>query len=303
MSPLQKYFPVIAIVGSLAAYLWPQWLVEQKQWIVYLLGAVMFCMGVSLTISDFKRALGNFRIILLGLSLQFILMPLFAWQLSSVAELGIALTTGMLLVGSVPGGTASNVICYLSRGDVALSITLTAISTCLAVIVTPLLIYVYLHKTIEIPLQNMIVSIFYIVLLPVGLGVIFNRYASIVVKPVQKYGPDISITFICFIIAIIVALNHDNLSTVSYLLFLLVLAHNLLGLLTGYLAAALFTSDRRIRKTIAIEVGMQNSGLAVTLAVKFFSASAALPGAIFSILHNVSGSLLASYWSQTTTRK
>ncbi len=303
MSPLQKYFPVLAIVGSIVAYLWPQWLAEQKHWIVYLLGAVMFCMGASLTLHDFKRALSDYWVLLLGVSLQFLLMPLIAWQLSTVAGIGITLTTGMLLVGSVPGGTASNVICYLSKGDVALSITLTAISTCLAIVATPLLVYLYLHKTIEIPVQKMMVSIFYIVLLPVGIGVMLNRYIPILIKPVQAFGADISIVVICFIIAIIVALNRESLAIVSPILLLLVLAHNVLGLIAGYLATLLLTRDQRISKTIAIEVGMQNSGLAVALAVKFFSPMAALPGALFSILHNVTGSLLASYWAKTSTKK
>ena len=303
MSPLQKYFPVLAIIGSIIAYFWPQWLAEQKHWIVYLLGAVMFCMGVSLTVDDFKRALGNYWVLLLGVGLQFLLMPLIAWQLSSIAGIGITLTTGMLLVGSVPGGTASNVICYLSKGDVALSITLTAISTCLAIVTTPLLVYLYLHKTIEVPVQDMMVSIFYIVLLPVGIGVTLNRYMPLLIKPVQAFAPDISIVVICFIIAIIVALNQQNLGMVSPILLLLVLTHNVSGLLLGYLATLLLTRDRRLSKTIAIEVGMQNSGLAVALAVKFFSATAALPGALFSILHNVTGSLLASYWAKSSTKQ
>ena len=303
MSPLQKYFPILAIAGSILAYLFPHWLAEQKIWIVYLLGAVMFCMGASLTLNDFKRALSNYWLLLLGLVLQFGLMPLIAWQLSSVAGLSIVLTTGMLLVGSVSGGTASNVICFLSKGDVALSITLTAISTCLAIVATPLLVYAYLHKTIEIPVQQMMLSIFYIVILPVAIGVLLNRLLPSLIKPVQQFGADISIIVICFIIAIIVALNHDNLLTVSPLLIGLVLTHNLLGLLAGYVLTLLFTHDKTVSKTIAIEVGMQNSGLAVALAVKFFGPTAALPGALFSILHNVTGSLLASFWAKTSTKK
>ena len=302
MSRLQRYFPIIAIAGSFIAYVWPPWLAEQRHWIVYLLGAVMFCMGASLTLDDFKRALANYWILLLGLCLQFVLMPLIAWQLSKIAGIGIALTTGLLLVGSVPGGTASNVICYLSKGDVALSITLTAISTCLAIVATPLLVYLYLHQTIEIPVQKMMISIFYIVLLPVGIGVVLNRYIPILIKPVQTFGADISILVICFIIAIIVALNRDNLTIVSPLLLALVLAHNVAGLAAGYVITWLLTRDQRVSKTIAIEVGMQNSGLAVALAVKFFTATAALPGALFSILHNVTGSLLASYWAKSSTK-
>ena len=302
MSVLQKYFPLIAIVASLIAYIWPEWLSEQKSYIVYLLGVVMFCMGSSLTLGDFKRAFSHYPVMLLGLTLQFGLMPFVAWQLSLLAGLSIALTTGMILVGSVSGGTASNVICYLCKGDVALSITLTAISTCLAVVATPLLVYVYLSQTIEIPVLNMMLSIFQIVILPVGIGVLLNQYIPVIVMPVKRFGADIAIVIICLIIAIIVAVNHADLSSISPLVAGLVLFHNISGLLLGYLITYLLTRDIKLSKTIAIEVGMQNSGLAVALAVKFFGHTAALPGALFSIVHNITGSLLARYWSKTTTK-
>lgn len=303
MSAFQKYFPLIAITASVIAYIWPAWLSEQKSYIVYLLGIVMFCMGSSLTLADFRRAFSRYPVLLLGLTLQFGLMPFIAWQMSLLAGLSVALTTGMILVGSVSGGTASNVICYLCKGDVALSITLTAISTCLAVITTPLLVYAYLSQTIEIPVQSMMLSIFQVVILPVGLGVLLNRFIPIVVIPFQKFGADIAILIICILIAIIVALNHDELGSISPLIIGLVLVHNISGLLLGYLITYLLTRDPGVSKTIAIEVGMQNSGLAVALAVKFFGHTAALPGALFSIVHNITGSLLASYWSKTTIKK
>ena len=260
----------------------------------------MFCMGASLTLNNFKQALQRYPLILLGLLLQFGFMPFIAWQLSVLAGLSAALTAGMILVGSVPGGTASNVICYICKADVALSITLTAISTCLAVIVTPLLAYAYLNQNVEVDILSMMSSIFYIVVLPVSLGVLLNQYLRIVVLPIQKFGADISIILICFIIAIIVSLNRDNLLSVSPILVGLVLAHNILGLLLGFFSTLLITRDKKLSKTIAIEVGMQNSGLAVALAVKFFGVTSALPGALFSIIHNVTGSLLASYWSKNT---
>ena len=303
MSVLQKYFPLLAIISSVIAYIWPAWLSDQKQYIFYLLGIVMFCMGSSLTLEDFKRAFSRYPIILLGLVLQFGLMPFIAWQLSLLAGLSIAITTGMVLVGSVSGGTASNVICYLCKGDVALSITLTAISTCLAVVATPLLVFAYLNQTIEIPVQNMMLSIFQVVILPVGLGVLLNRYVPIAVIPFKKLGADIAICVICIIIAIIVALNHDDLASISPLIIGLVILHNISGLILGYLTTFLITRDLKVSKTIAIEVGMQNSGLAVALAVKFFGQTAALPGALFSVVHNITGSLLASYWSKTSTKK
>ncbi|MDW3095851.1 MAG: bile acid:sodium symporter family protein [Gammaproteobacteria bacterium] len=300
MSLLQRYFPMLAISVSTFAYLWPSWLAGHKSSIVYLLGVVMFCMGSSLRLDDFSRALRKYPLLLLGIVLQFGFMPLIAWQLSTIAGLSAALTAGMILVGSVPGGTASNVICYISKADVALSITLTAISTCLAIVVTPLLAYIYLNQTVEVNILSMMTSIFYIVVLPVGLGVVLNQYLHIVVLPIQKIGADISIILICFIIAIIVALNRDNLLSVSPILVGLVLAHNIIGLFLGYITTLLFTRDKNLSKTIAIEVGMQNSGLAVALAVKFFGATSALPGALFSIIHNVTGSLLASYWAKKT---
>jgi BASS family bile acid:Na+ symporter len=298
MSILQRYFPLFAITASTYAYFCPDWLIEQKSLIVYLLGIVMFCMGVSLTLKDFKRALQRYPLLLLGLLLQFGFMPLIAWQLSTFAGLSTALTAGMLLVGSVPGGTASNVICYISKGDVALSITLTAISTCLAVVVTPLLAYAYLRHTVEIDILRMMANIFYIVILPVGFGVLLNQTLHIVILPIQKFGADIAIVMICLIIAIIVALNKDNILSVSPILVVLVLAHNVAGLILGYVTTFLFTRNSLLSRTLAIEVGMQNSGLAVALAVKFFGASSALPGALFSIIHNVTGSLLASYWAK-----
>lgn len=298
MSVLQRYFPLLAICVSTAAFLWPDLLLNYKSWIVYLLGVVMFCMGSSLTLNDFKLALQRYPLILLGLLLQFGFMPLIAWQLSSMAGLTAALTAGMILVGSVPGGTASNVICYISKGDVALSITMTAISTCIAVVATPLLVYAYLNQTVEIEIFNMMLSIFYIVVLPVSLGVLLNHTLRTVILPIQKFGADVSIILICFIIAIIVALNRDNLISISPILLGLVLAHNVSGLCLGYITTLIITRNQRLSKTMAIEVGMQNSGLAVALAVKFFGASSALPGALFSIIHNVTGSLLASYWAK-----
>ena len=300
MSPLQRYFPLIAITACIAAYLWPSWLAMQKSWIVYLLGSVMFCMGVSLTLNHFKQALQRYPLILFALALQFGFMPLIAMQLSSWADLSIALTAGMILVGSVPGGTASNVICYISKGDVALSITITAISTSIAIVATPLLTYAYLNQTIDIPFEKMMWSIFYIVVLPVSLGVALNHFFPILIRPIQKFGADISIVMICFIIAIIVALNKDNLLNISIILTGLVIAHNVSGLVIGYILTLLITRNRILSKTIAIEVGMQNSGLAVALAVKFFGPASALPGALFSIIHNVTGSLIASYWAKNS---
>ena len=302
MSHLQSLFPWLAIAGSLLAYFIPELFIDLKTYIIYLLGGVMFCMGCSLSLIDFKLAFERTGILLLGLVLQFSIMPFVAWQLSNLANLSIALTTGMLLVGCAPGGTASNVMCYLSKGDVALSVLLTTLSTFLAVFFTPLLTYFYLNEVIEVPIVKMASSIFYIIILPITLGLFINRYFRFLSRPVQRYGADLSIIIICLIIAIIVALNHGQLQSLSRVLFLVVVLHSLIGFALGYVCTYIFTKNHKLSRTLSIEVGMQNSGLSVALAVKFYASIAALPGALFSIMQNIIGSLLASYWTRKTTK-
>ena len=204
----------------------------------------------------------------------------------------------MILLGSCPGGTASNVICYLARGDVALSITLTATSTLLAVFATPLLTLLYAGKVVAVPVLDMLLSIVRIILLPVSLGVILNHYFHRPLVVVRNYFPLLSVGAIVIIIAIIVALNQAQLEQLAPAVAVTVVAHNAFGLLAGYCLARWLGRDERESRTLAIEVGMQNSGLAVALAVKYFSATAALPGALFSIWHNLSGSLLAAVWGR-----
>lgn len=298
MSWLQKTFPLIAVLSGVFAYFQAELFADYKNIIIYLLASIMFCMGTSLTLEDFKRAFSRINVLILTMALQFGFMPFIAWQLSSWANLNALLTTGMILVGSVSGGTASNVMCYLCRGDVALSISLTAISTVLAIFATPLLVFFYCNTSISIPVGAMMMSILYMVVVPVSLGLALNRWFPTIISPVQRYGADMSIILICLVIAIVVALNHDNLLTISPLLLILVLIHNVSGLVVGYISTYALTQSHYLSKTVALEVGMQNSGLAVALAVKFFAGAAALPGALFSIIHNVTGSLVARTFAQ-----
>lgn len=298
MSWLQKTFPLIAVLSGVFAYFQAELFADYKNIIIYLLASIMFCMGTSLTLEDFKRAFSRINVLILTMALQFGFMPFIAWQLSSWANLNALLTTGMILVGSVSGGTASNVMCYLCRGDVALSISLTAISTVLAIFATPLLVFFYCNTSISIPVGAMMMSILYMVVVPVSLGLALNRWFPRIISPVQRYGADVSIILICLVIAIVVALNHDNLLTISPLLLILVLIHNVSGLVVGYISTYALTQSHYLSKTVALEVGMQNSGLAVALAVKFFAGAAALPGALFSIIHNVTGSLVARTFAQ-----
>jgi BASS family bile acid:Na+ symporter len=299
---LTRLFPLWAILGSALAWFLPGWFVTLKPAIVPLLGVVMFGMGITLNAGHFLTILQRPFPVMLGVVLQFLLMPLVAWLLVGLLALPLPLGVGLILVGCCPGGTASNVICYLARGHVALSITLTAVSTLLAVLVTPLLTLVYAGQSVPVPVLDMLLSIFRIIFLPVTLGVLANHFLHDRLSGLRTVFPAVSVAAIVVIIAIIVALNHEQLVHMAGGVVLAVAAHNLLGLLGGYWVPRWLGREERECRTLAIEVGMQNSGLAVALAVKHFSAAAALPGALFSIWHNLSGAALAADWSRRAER-
>jgi BASS family bile acid:Na+ symporter len=280
----------------------PEWFTDAKPLIVPLLGVVMFGMGMTLTWRSFVEVLRRPGLIGLGVALQYLVMPLAAWALGLALRLPLEVMVGLILVGASPGGTASNVICFLARGDLALSITLTTVSTLLAIVATPLLTWLYIGQQVPVPVASMLLSIAKVVLLPVVLGVAINSIAGRRLEPVKPVFPLLSVIAIVFIIAIVVALNRDNLAQTGVLVGIAVLLHNGVGLTAGYWIGLLATRDARWARTLAIEVGMQNSGLAVALAVSYFSAAAALPGALFSVWHNLSGSVLAAYWSRRAPR-
>jgi len=295
-----QLFPVWAILLSAAAYRYPDLFLPARGAIVPLLGVVMFGMGLTLTPSNFAEVLRRPAVVGLGVALQYSVMPLVAWLIGHGLGLPPALLAGLVLVGACPGGTASNVICYLARGDVALSITLTTASTLLAVLLTPALTWLYVGQTVPVPVAAMLWSIVKIVLLPVAGGVLVNRAARERLARVQHAFPLISVAAIVIIIAVIVALNRDSLTSIGATAAIAVILHNVVGLTAGYGLSRLLVCDRRTARTLAIEVGMQNSGLGVALALKYFSAAAAVPGALFSVWHNLSGSVLAGWWSRRT---
>lgn len=296
-------FPLWAILLSVIAYLVPDFFTDMKPAIIPLLVIIMFGMGMTLTFDDFKRVLLKPQIIALGVFIQYLIMPLAAWLISLTLSLPVDLMIGMVLVGSSAGGTASNVICYLAKGDVALSISMTLVSTLLAIVAMPLLTWLYVGQTVPVPVENMLLSILKIVLLPVILGVSLNSLFGRQLERYTNLFPFVSTLAIVIIIAIIVALNQGKLASMGGMIVLAVMLHNLLGLVSGYQLARLAGYPARVCRTLAIEVGMQNSGLSVALAVKYFATGAALPGALFSIWHNLSGALLAGFWTRQERRK
>ena len=257
-------------------------------------------MGITLTIADFKRVATQWKLVLLGTGLQFLIMPTLAILISQLLGLPTALTIGMVLVGACPGGTASNVIVFLGKGNVPLSITLTLFSTLLAPFLTPFILKTLLNQSIEIDVISMFLSIAQIVLLPIALGIALQHFLKKLTATLIPYASPISSIGIALIIACVLALNKANLVEFPLLVVFGVVLHNGLGFTLGYWGARLFTSSTTDAKTISIEVGMQNSGLAISLAQQFFSsyALATLPGAIFSLWHNLSGILLSYFYRQ-----
>jgi len=297
---MTNLFPVWAILLSVLAFFQPSLFTSLKSYIVPLLTIIMLAMGLTLTANDFTNVSKNIKAVSVGVVLQFTVMPIVALAIATLLNFDANLTVGLVLVGAVAGGTSSNVMCFLAKGDVALSISMTAISTLLGVIFTPLLVELFAGKAIDIPVMGMIVSLVKIVLVPVIIGVLLNTFLH---KPIQKVAPSlplISMLAIVLIIAIVVALNASKLVEVGAMVALAVILHNSFGLLAGYLITKKLGFEESVCRTIAFEVGLQNSGLATALAMKFFAPTAAIAGTIFSVWHNISGSILAGFWSRSS---
>ena len=294
---VSKYMAVFVImVAALALYQpWTfQWAAPK---ITILLGVVMFGMGMTLKLSDFKMVLERPRDVLVGALAQFSVMPLLAWVLAKAFHLPADLAAGVILVGTCPGGTSSNVMTYLARGDVALSVSMTMTTTVLAPIVTPFLTLCLAGEWVDISFSGMMLSILQVVVAPIVLGIILNSFFSNMVAKVVRVLPLVSVVAIILIVGGVVAVSSQRILETGLLIMGVVMLHNLLGYLLGFGIGKLMGMDMAKTKAVSIEVGMQNSGLATSLAMLHFGAAAAIPGAIFSVWHNISGSLAANYLS------
>lgn len=297
---IEKNFMVIALALCAVAMFWPGAFIWSRPYIRFLLGVIMFGMGITLRPQDFRNVLHRKRLIAIGVAAQFLCMPLLAYVLCTLCRVDKAVLLGFVLLGACPGGTASNVITYLARGNVALSVSMTVVSTLLSPILTPLLVQLYVGAKVDVPVASMLLQICGMILIPVVSGVAVRIYLSRATDRLLGIFPPLSILCIAWIIAIVIGLNRDRILDLPLVLGGLVVAHNLLGLGAGYLAGRLFGADRRDSRTLAIEVGMQNSGLSVALATRIFPAMplAALPGALFSLWHNLSGIGVATWWQR-----
>lgn len=298
---ISDYMGVMVLVTAVAALMFPSLLSGVKPTVInYLLGVVMFGMGLTLSLQDFKVVFSRPRDIIAGEIAQFVIMPLLAWLLAKAFSLDDALTLGVVLVGCCPGGTASNVITYLSKGDLALSVGMTGVSTLLAPVLTPLLVWLLAGKSIDVDVVSMFLSILYVVILPIVLGLLAKKMMPTLTNHATDYLPAISSLAIATIVAIIISLNAEKLLTSGLIIILVVMLHNIFGLLLGYSAGKILHMSLSKRKAIAVEVGMQNSGLASSLAATHFAMypMATIPGAIFSVWHNLSGAVIARIFAR-----
>ena len=294
---------IVLAIAALALFLPGTCLWIQTKWVNYLLMVVMFGMGLTMKLSDFAVVFSRPRDVLIGCTAQFIFMPLLAFALGKLFGLNDELLVGVVLVGTCPGGTASNVITYLSKGDTALSVGMTSINTLLAPFLTPALTYLYLRTSVSVDVKAMFLSIVQVVVVPIGLGLLINRLFGKYTQRITDVLPSVSVTAICLIVAAVVSHNSGKILSTGLVIFAVVILHNLLGYLCGYLTGILFRMDMPRKKAVAIEIGMQNSGLATTLAGSAFPnlAMATVPGAIFSVWHNISGAVLAGIFRKIQT--
>lgn len=293
---ITKNIGIIIIVFSLIAYFSPQYFSWMTSYTTIFLAIAMFGMGTSIDTRDFKKIIKNPKEVLIGSLAQFTIMPLLAWLLAITFHVNKDIALGIILVGSCPGGTASNVITHIAGGDVSMSVSMTILSTLLAPIVTPALVYLLAGRWVDVSIIAMFKSVVKVILIPVLLGISIKKINPTAVSKSKDVFPLISSLAIILIISGIIGANADKIAQSGLIVLVIVAIHNALGLLGGLLVAKLAKMDYDKATALAIEVGMQNSGLAIQLASVNFALNplATLPGAIFSIWHNIAGSIFAS---------
>jgi BASS family bile acid:Na+ symporter len=288
------------VVGCSALSLWQPTLFTwfTGPWITYGLGVIMLGMGITLTTEDFTRVLKFPSWVFAGILLHYTVMPLSGWSLAKLFALPDNYAVGLILVACCPCGTASNVISYLARANVALSVTLTTLSTVIAVAMTPLLTAMLAGSRLPIDGWGLFISTFQVVLLPVALGVLLNRFAPRLTLQATRVSPSIAVIVIALIVASVLGAGRDQVLTAGPRLLAAVFLLHISGFVFGYLLSKIWHRRESVARTISIETGMQNSGLGALLARKHFPAASGvdIPSAISALTHCIIGSLLAAIW-------
>ncbi|EMO88868.1 bile acid:sodium symporter family protein [Leptospira noguchii] len=294
-------FPAWVLIGSVLSFFFPQWFT----WftgaaITYGLGFTMLGMGITLLPKDFRNIFRTPIPVFIGVALQYTVMPVSGWGIGVLLDLPTPLATGLVVVSCCPGGVASNVITYLARGDLALSVSMTASSTMLSVFMTPLLTLFLIGKGINVSSSGLFLDTFQVVILPVVLGILLNFYLPEVSKKIQTVSPLVAVFLITMIVSSILGAGKEKILQSAGTLMFAVLSLHISGFFFGYIISWLFIRKQKISRTISIEVGMQNSGLGVILSRNNFSDPlVAIPAAISSLVHSLIGSLLAAFWRKS----
>ncbi|MBT2571467.1 bile acid:sodium symporter family protein [Planococcus sp. ISL-110] len=298
-----KYFAVWVILAALLAFFLPEAFIGFGAYITILLGVVMFGMGLTLKPVDFKIIFKSPLPVVIGVAAQFLVMPFAAFGIAYLLKLPPELAAGLVLLGCVPGGTASNVMVYLAKGNLALSVAMTSLSTLMAPIMTPLLLLLLAGQWLPVNPLSMFLSIIQVIIIPITLGILVQRFFPKAVAKSISVVPLISVAAILIIVSAVTAANAQNVISSGFIVFFAVFLHNGFGLVLGYLTAMAMGLNETDRRAISLEVGMQNSGLGVALATAHFSPLAALPSVWGAIWHNISGPILATIWSKKPSVK
>ena len=292
----------VLVAAGLAIWI-PEYFTWIGSYITILLGIVMFGMGMTLKLDDFKLILQHPKGVIIGIVSQFVIMPLLAFALAKIFNLPPEIAVGVILVGCCPGGTSSNVMTFLAKGNTALSVTITSCTTLLAPFVTPALIYFLASEWLPVSFMAMFMSVIKVVLIPIILGILAQFLFRPIVEKSIDILPTVSVIAIVMIVAAVVSGSRDKILETGLIIFAIVILHNGLGYLIGFLVARLFKLKYDDQKAVSIEVGMQNSGLGAQLAMTHFDPVSAVPSAIFSFWHNISGPILATYWGSKANKE
>ena len=296
---ISEYMGVLVLLAAVVSLWWPASFAWIDTWVINpTLGVIMFGMGLTLSPHDFRMVMSRPKDIIIGCLAQFTVMPLLALALTWAFSLPKELALGVILVGCCPGGTASNVITFLAKGDLALSVGMTATSTLLAPVLTPLLVWLMAGTMVDVDTVGMLLSIVYVVIAPIVIGLLCQRFLPKITQAIVPYLPALSSIAITLVVCIVVSHNASRLLVGGMIVVLVVVLHNICGLGLGYLIGRVLGLAEAKKKALSIEVGMQNSGLATSLATLHFAAYplAAIPGAVFSVWHNISGAIAAYFY-------
>ena len=293
------YFPLWVVLGSITFFLYPDLIKSQGKYVSYYNSIILLSMGLNMKVDDFKLVLSRPKDVLWGVIPRYCIMPLVAFSIAKMMGLPPALAAGLILVGSCPSALASNVMTFLSKGDIALSVTVSSVNTVLAPFLTPMIFLFLAGSMVAVNADALLLDIVKMVMLPIALGVGLRMFASKYVEKALPYLPVISTTSLLMIVFAGTALNADRLASVAAVAFAAVALHNGLGLLLGYITARKVAKmDMRRAKAITFEIGMENNALAIALALAHLDPLAAIPATIFNVWHNLTGSALATYWSK-----